>query len=129
MVDIGSYGVLPEPVRRSCDALSRTIEGNPDKFIRLTYLELMINTRARLTQMIGADSIDEVVLVNNASHGINTVLRNFEWKAGDVIIDGKEGFIASAEERALICFRLDSVDNVQLDSQDRSIPFRCPTPP
>lgn len=32
---------------------------------------------------------DELVLVPDATQGINTVLRNFEWKEGDVIVDGR----------------------------------------
>ena len=35
----------------------------------------------------GADA-DEVVLVPNATHALNTVMRNFEWRKGDVIIGG-----------------------------------------
>ena len=37
--------------------------------------------------MIGA-AHDEVVLVTNTTHGLNTVLRNIEWREGDVILAG-----------------------------------------
>ncbi|KAF7976970.1 hypothetical protein HWV62_5043 [Athelia sp. TMB] len=82
----GSYGSLSSPVREACDALSALIERNPDKFNRFTYQPLLAHVRARLAAFVGAHA-DEVVLVPNASHGLATVLRNFDWAAGDVLID------------------------------------------
>jgi selenocysteine lyase/cysteine desulfurase len=41
-----------------------------------------------VAKLIGAET-DECVLVNNTSHGIATVLRNFEWNEGDIIIGSK----------------------------------------
>lgn len=32
---------------------------------------------------------DECVLVNNTLHGISTILRNFEWHEGDIIIGSR----------------------------------------
>ncbi|KIJ54490.1 hypothetical protein M422DRAFT_240557 [Sphaerobolus stellatus SS14] len=42
--------------------------------------------RERLAHIIGADT-DEVVLVPNATHGVNTVLRNFDWGPDDFIVE------------------------------------------
>jgi hercynylcysteine S-oxide lyase len=58
------------------------IESNPDRFLRLLYQEKLIGVREKLARLIGAKT-DEVVLVPNASMGINTILRNFEWEQGD----------------------------------------------
>lgn len=38
-----------------------------------------------MAELIGA-KLGEVVLVPNATHGLNTVLRNIEWREGDVLI-------------------------------------------
>lgn len=57
--------------------------------MRLKYGTHLIQCRKRVARLIGAD-VDECVLVPNAIHGINTVLRNFGWAKGDVII--KSGF-------------------------------------
>ncbi|KAI0706789.1 hypothetical protein C8Q72DRAFT_757542, partial [Fomitopsis betulina] len=73
-----SYGALPLPVLFKCQELAVLAEQNPDKFHR---------TRQRVADLVGAKH-DELVLVPDATHGINTVLRNFEWKEGDVIVDG-----------------------------------------
>ncbi|TFY71154.1 hypothetical protein EVG20_g1849 [Dentipellis fragilis] len=81
----GSYGSMPLPVSNACDTLSRKIESNPDKFMRTELAGLLRSARTRVAKFVGAEP-DEVVFVPNASHGVNTVLRNFEWHEGDIII-------------------------------------------
>ncbi|KAG6917108.1 hypothetical protein DXG01_003928 [Tephrocybe rancida] len=81
----GSYGSTPVPVLDAVQKLTMQIEANPDLFHRLEFQPLLLDVRRRLAQLIGAD-VDEVVLVSNASLGINTVLRNFEWEEGDTLI-------------------------------------------
>lgn len=82
----GSYGSLPMPVRVACDKLSARIEANPDKFLRIECVHHWIEARTRVAKLIGANT-DECVLVPNTLHGINTILRNFEWHEGDIIIE------------------------------------------
>ncbi|KDQ15804.1 hypothetical protein BOTBODRAFT_108045 [Botryobasidium botryosum FD-172 SS1] len=81
----GSYGSMPKPVLRATEALALEAEARPDKFMRMTYLPLLTRVRTRVAQLINANA-DECVMVTNTSHGINTVLRNFPWKEGDIII-------------------------------------------
>jgi selenocysteine lyase/cysteine desulfurase len=76
---------MPIPVSEACQAIVNEIEANPDRFIRLNYEARWIRCRERIADFIGAE-VDECVLVPNATHGINTVLRNIDWKKGDVII-------------------------------------------
>lgn len=61
------------------------IESNPDLFHQLSYQKRLISVREKLARLIGAKT-DEVVLVSNASMGMNTVLRNFDWEQGDQIV-------------------------------------------
>jgi len=82
---LGSYGSVPRPVVAACAELSAQIEANPDLFHRLTYLPLHAAVRERVARFIGAQA-DECVMVHNVSHGINTILRNFEWNEGDVLV-------------------------------------------
>ena len=82
---IGSYGSLPRPVMEAVDALSREVESRPDKFMRRTYPAKLDTVRERLARFIGAEA-DEVVMVPNATLGLNTILRNFIWNPEDVII-------------------------------------------
>ncbi|KIM79204.1 hypothetical protein PILCRDRAFT_823789 [Piloderma croceum F 1598] len=81
----GSYGSLSKPVLQARNELTTLIERNPDKFMRLTFLPLFMHVRERLAKLIGAET-DELVLIPNASHGINTVLWNFEWLPSDILV-------------------------------------------
>ena len=75
--------------------LPRCLQASPGKIsvclaltrglISITHI-LSVDSEA-VAKLIGADA-DEVVLVPNATHALNTVMRNFEWREGDVIIGG-----------------------------------------
>ncbi|KAL1658475.1 pyridoxal phosphate-dependent transferase [Schizophyllum commune] len=62
----GSYGSCPSSVMEFAFDLGRKIERNPDYFDRVAAIE--------------------VVIVHNASHGVNTVLWNIEWAPEDTIV-------------------------------------------
>lgn len=90
--------------------------------MRLTYQELLINTRERLADFIGADDKDEVVLVPNASHGINNVLRSFEWQEGDILIgSGSRLYVIFW---SIYLFVGGSDDDIQLCRTHHAIPIR-----
>ncbi|KAH9479109.1 Hercynylcysteine sulfoxide lyase [Psilocybe cubensis] len=81
----GSYGTTPLPVQRAVVELQAKIESKPDLFHRVLFQPMLIEVRERLASLIGAKT-DEVVLVTNASMGLNVVLRNIDWEEGDIII-------------------------------------------
>ncbi|KAI0775301.1 PLP-dependent transferase [Trametes elegans] len=81
----GSYGSVPLPVLYAATRKWYEIERNPDKFHRLTYQDGLNKAREGIAKVIGAD-VDEVVIVPNATHALNTVIRNFEWREGDLLI-------------------------------------------
>ncbi|KAJ7305564.1 pyridoxal phosphate-dependent transferase [Mycena albidolilacea] len=81
----GSYGSLPLPVLAACNKLTLQVESNPDLFVRVKQTELITKCRAQISKFVGAN-MNEIVLVRNASHGLNTIMRSFEWNAGDVIV-------------------------------------------
>lgn len=83
---------MPKPVLHATEALALEAEARPDKFMRLTYIPMIASIRARLAKLIKADA-DECVMVPNTSHGVNNILRNFPWKAGDIIIGCRHTFI------------------------------------
>ncbi|EPQ52602.1 PLP-dependent transferase [Gloeophyllum trabeum ATCC 11539] len=82
----GAYGSLPLPVASECAKIAAEIEACPDRFMRFTHRTRLQHSRELVARFIGAESADECVLVPNATHGLNTVLRNFEWHEGDIII-------------------------------------------
>ena len=81
----GSFGSLPRPVWEAASAMTLECEANPDKFLRITYLPLLREARARTAKMIGAET-DEVVVVHNATLAINIILRDIEWNQGDILV-------------------------------------------
>jgi hercynylcysteine S-oxide lyase len=82
----GSYGTTPEPVQEACDKLEALSEWNPDLFMRVTQLSLLAKARAKVADFLKVKDVDEIFLVPNASHGVNTVLRNFIWEKEDTIV-------------------------------------------
>ncbi|KAH9850270.1 PLP-dependent transferase [Lenzites betulinus] len=91
----GSYGSPPLPVLYAAAKRGIEIERNPDKFHRMDFKPLLAKARENVAKLIGAQA-DEVVLVPNATHALNTVLRNFEWREGDVIIQASTTYGAVA---------------------------------
>ncbi|KAF5364459.1 hypothetical protein D9758_010700 [Tetrapyrgos nigripes] len=85
----GSYGSVPSPVAEAIKPMVDLVESNPDKFHRFEGMTMVVESRERLSEFIGIgkERVDEVVFVPNASHGINTVLRNFIWEEGDILLD------------------------------------------
>jgi len=84
----GAYGSVPVPVSAAVEATRKSIEGNVDRLIKLHLPEYLTPARHRMAKFIGAGP-DEVVFVPNASHGLNTVLRNLVWNTEDIIVTGK----------------------------------------
>jgi selenocysteine lyase/cysteine desulfurase len=85
-VNQGSYGSTPTPVRQATEALVRQTERNPDLWFRgglnlsapdgeSTYTGELTATRARIAQYLGTKK-EDTVIVDNASHGINAILRS-----------------------------------------------------
>jgi selenocysteine lyase/cysteine desulfurase len=85
---LGSYGSIPIPVSAASQATFTFMEKNIDRFIRLHLSEYLKPARHRLAEFVGAGP-EEIVFVPNASHGINTVLRNLAWNKDDIIITGR----------------------------------------
>lgn len=82
---LGSFGCHPRPVRDALRSFQDEAEARPDSFIRYTYPNRLNQIRATLGKILNADT-DELVIVPNATIAINTVLRNFTFKAGDKIV-------------------------------------------
>ncbi|CAG8961717.1 hypothetical protein HYFRA_00006257 [Hymenoscyphus fraxineus] len=83
-INHGSFGAFPEPIRDIRRQYMDAVELSPDIFIRYTYPKLLNKNRLAAARFLDAPD-DTVVLVPNATTGINTVLRNLEWNK-----DGKD---------------------------------------
>ncbi|KAJ3526361.1 hypothetical protein NMY22_g10196 [Coprinellus aureogranulatus] len=97
----GSYGTPPRAVLQSAFDISLEVESNPEAFHRYGYKGRLDQARGELAELIGAHK-DEVFLVNNASTGVGTVMRNFVWEEGDVIITFSTSYAAIANQAQYI---------------------------
>ncbi|KAG8741744.1 hypothetical protein FRC10_002522 [Ceratobasidium sp. 414] len=81
----GSYGSLPRSVYEKCLEISRRSEGRPDSFHRREYQAGLRDARAAVAKLVNCE-LDECAITNNTTHGVHTILNNFHWKQGDVIV-------------------------------------------
>lgn len=81
----GAFGTFPNEVRSTLHHYQALLESQPDTFIRYNYNPLLHQSRQAVALLVNVP-VQEIVLVSNATTGINTVLRGIEWEEGDVIV-------------------------------------------
>ncbi|KAI9726704.1 MAG: hypothetical protein M1834_008639 [Cirrosporium novae-zelandiae] len=81
----GSFGTYPTPVRSALTHYHTLNEQRPDKFLRYSYPPLLHQCRMQLSTLVHSP-LSSLVLITNATTGINTVLRNLHFLPNDVII-------------------------------------------
>lgn len=81
----GSYGATPKDVLNEQSSYRTQTEGNPDKFFRYTLFDLIDNARKILATYIKA-SWKDIVFIQNASEGMNSILRSLITKSDTSII-------------------------------------------
>lgn len=82
----GSFGNCPKKVLDIQQKLRIRQEAMPDVWFRDDYKKLINETIEILSKVINVKSKD-LVLIENASSGINSLLRSFlNWKKGDIVI-------------------------------------------
>jgi selenocysteine lyase/cysteine desulfurase len=86
----GSFGAYPSLVQETQNQYQKLAHERPDTFIVYDLPGLIDCAREAVVGLLGGDKgemhVDEVVLVNNATTGINVVLRNLKFEEGDVIV-------------------------------------------
>ena len=81
----GSYGVVPKIVLEEQIHWRSLTEANPDKFFRFTVFDILDNSRKAMASFINAN-YEDVVFVENASEGLNSILRSIVTQPGTAII-------------------------------------------
>lgn len=107
----GSYGAFPSVVRDYQRELQGLIEARPDHFIRYSLPKLLIDSRAAIAPLLGV-STDEVVIIPNATTGVNTVLRNLIYQDKDVILYFSTAYGACDKSINYICETTKAVSKV-----------------
>lgn len=76
----GSYGAVPASVTAVRRCWSDHVEKSPDSWYRYDMYDTINLARDKLSAYINAASPEDVALVDNASHGMNAVLRSLAPK-------------------------------------------------
>lgn len=78
----GSYGATPKAVEEACRAHRSAMEAQPELWFRRDVFAHLDATRIKMAEYINANDPDDLVFVDNASDGVNAVLRSWERGAG-----------------------------------------------
>lgn len=81
----GSFGAAPQSVIEEQRIWQEKMESEPVRFFEEILPSALIDTRNALAQMLVCDA-DDIALVENATSGVNTVLRSLQFSPGDEIL-------------------------------------------
>ncbi|XP_061177973.1 uncharacterized protein LOC133186717 [Saccostrea echinata] len=84
-INHGSYGVVPTKIRDKQKQLLDALNDNPDVFYRRILVQLFGRAIEAAAKFLGADPAN-LVFVQNATTGVNSVLKAFPWQKGDEIL-------------------------------------------
>ncbi len=81
----GSFGSCPRPVQKFRAEILQRMERQPVQFFVRDLEPMLDKARAAVAKFVGARA-DDLVFVQNATSGINTVLRSLEFRRGDELL-------------------------------------------
>ncbi|HSU62509.1 MAG TPA: aminotransferase class V-fold PLP-dependent enzyme [Burkholderiales bacterium] len=100
----GSFGAAPRVVLEAAEQWRRRMEANPDLFLRDILPGRLRQAAAELARFIQARP-DDVVFVDNATAGVNAVLRALEFRARDEILATTHTYGAVRQAIRYVCDR------------------------
>ena len=89
----GAFGACPREVLALQAELRARMERDPIDFLVRAIEPLLDEARSRLAAFLHADP-DDLALVDNATAGVNTVLRSLALRAGDELLTTDHGYNA-----------------------------------
>ncbi|UJR20298.1 hypothetical protein I4U23_023429 [Adineta vaga] len=84
-INHGSYGSAPKYVHDKLHEYQMMAEYNPDRWFRIDLQIEMERLRKRLSEYINCDP-DDIVILENASAGINSILRSLKFRSNETIL-------------------------------------------
>ncbi len=91
----GSFGATPRVVLARQRALQDQMESQPLRFMMRELPGLLNDARDAVATFVGARSAN-LVFVNNATAGVNAVLRSLRWSPGDELLTTSHAYNACA---------------------------------
>lgn len=107
----GSFGACPLPVLAAQEALRRRMEAGPVDFMMRHLEDLLGRARAALGRFVGANG-DDIALVDNATTGVNTVLRSLRFAPGDELLTTNHDYNACQNALRFVAARAGAVVRV-----------------
>ncbi|HEU4322210.1 MAG TPA: aminotransferase class V-fold PLP-dependent enzyme [Roseiflexaceae bacterium] len=100
----GSFGACPRPVFEEHQRWQRELEEQPVEFLGRRIGGLLRGARARLAAYVGAEP-SSLLLVPNATHGVNIVARSLDLRPGDEVLATDHEYGASDRTWRFVCAR------------------------
>src|SRR5882762_5328422 len=100
----GSFGAAPRSVLEAAESWRRRMEANPDLFLREILPGALRAGAAQVAQFIRAKP-DDVVFIDNATAGMNAVLRALQFDANDEILATTHTYGAVRQAIRYVCDR------------------------
>ncbi len=101
----GSFGSCPIAVLDHQFELQKRLESQPVQFLQRDLEPLLDDARAALAAFVGVADSDDLVFVENATSGVNTVLRSLDINPGDEIIVTDHGYNACTNAARFVAER------------------------
>jgi isopenicillin-N epimerase len=100
----GSYGAAPREVLADAARWRGEMERHPDRFMRWTLPRELRAAAGRLARFLGAEPRD-LAFVENATAGVNAVLRSIDLRRGDEILANSHTYYAVRQALRETCRR------------------------
>jgi isopenicillin-N epimerase len=100
----GSFGAPPRAVLEAAERWRSRLEANPDLFFREILPGALREAAAALARFVGARTQD-LAFVENATAGMNAVLRSLSFSAGDEILASSHVYGAVRQAIRHVCER------------------------
>jgi selenocysteine lyase/cysteine desulfurase len=84
-INHGSYGSAPKYVHEKLREYQIRAEHNPDRWFRIEIQIEMEKLRKKLSKYVNCDA-DDLVILDNASAGINSILRSLKFQSNETIL-------------------------------------------
>ena len=81
----GSFGASPKFIIDEQRKWQDILENEPVRFFEETLHDVMLDTRKSLAKMLNCDP-EDLALIENATSGVNTILRSLKFALGDEIL-------------------------------------------